>query len=161
MTIPYRARVDERHFLNLPGFHGGAYVQAYVEDTSERGLKYDVYCEQDCTCCPCNFEPRMILWIADCDDSISLEFDVDSEAGRVNSLHKLDTLIAALRVFRAGIVAEFEPYDRRERELAALNEQDEPGAPAVRLTRGRSSTGEHLACTEGMRVRFLSSPSPR
>jgi len=24
MGIPYRARVDERHFLNLRGFHGGA-----------------------------------------------------------------------------------------------------------------------------------------
>ena len=49
---------------------------------------------------------------------IGLEFDVDSEAGRANSLHKLDTLLAALRVFREGIVAEFEPYDQRERELA-------------------------------------------
>ena len=26
MGIPYRARVNERVFLNLPGFHGGAYV---------------------------------------------------------------------------------------------------------------------------------------
>ena len=26
MGLPYRARVDERWFLNLPGFHGGAYV---------------------------------------------------------------------------------------------------------------------------------------
>jgi hypothetical protein len=34
MGIPYRARVNERWFLNLPGFHGGAYVVAYVEDTS-------------------------------------------------------------------------------------------------------------------------------
>jgi len=24
MGIPYRARVNERWFLNLPGFHGGA-----------------------------------------------------------------------------------------------------------------------------------------
>ena len=37
MTIPYRARVNERWFLNLPGFHGGAYVMAFVEDTSECG----------------------------------------------------------------------------------------------------------------------------
>ncbi len=34
MGIPYRARVNERWFLNLPGFHGGAYVVAYVEDTT-------------------------------------------------------------------------------------------------------------------------------
>jgi len=28
MGIPYRTRVTERWFLNLPGFHGGAYVTA-------------------------------------------------------------------------------------------------------------------------------------
>jgi hypothetical protein len=113
MGIPYRARVNERWFLNLPGFHGGAYVVAYVEDTSERGLLR----EQECECCVSNFEPRIILELADCHDRISLEFDVDSEAGRANSLYKLDTLISALRIFREGIVAEFEPYDRRQREL--------------------------------------------
>ena len=64
----------------------------------------------------------MILEITDCNDRIALEFDVDTEAGRANSLHKLDTLIAALRVFREGVVAEFEPYDLREREVAAREE---------------------------------------
>jgi hypothetical protein len=117
MGLPYRARVDERAFLNLPGFHGGAYVLAYVEDTSERGL---FECDDPaCTRCPQNFEPRMILELADCEDWIRLEFDVYSEARRANSLHKLDTLIAALRVFRQGLVDEFEPYDRRQRELDA------------------------------------------
>ena len=70
--------------------------------------------------CPHNFEPRMILELADCHDRIQLDFDVDSEAGRSNSLHKLDTLLAALRIFREGIVEEFEPYDRRQRELDEL-----------------------------------------
>jgi len=126
--FPYRARVNERWFLNLPGFHGGAHVVAYVEDTRERDLMVNVDCDEDCTRCPYNFEPRMILEIADCNDSISLDFDVDTEAGRANSLHKLDTLISALRVFRAGVVAESEPYDRRQRKLAAAKEeQDEPG----------------------------------
>jgi hypothetical protein len=117
MGIPYRARVDERWFLNLPGFHRGAYVVAYVEDTTDRGLETGVHCDHDREHCPYNFEPRMILEISDCNDRINLEFDVDSEAGRVNSLHKLDTLIAALRVFRSGIVEEFDEYDRRERDL--------------------------------------------
>src|SRR5207302_366002 len=117
MGIPYRARVDERWFLNLPGFHGGAYVVAYVEDTSDCGPRRGQYCDDDCPRCPHNFEPRMILEIADCEDRINLEFDVDSEAARANSLHKLDTLIAALRIFRSGVEAEFEHYDRREREL--------------------------------------------
>ena len=116
MGIPYNARINERWFLNLPGFHGGAYIVAYVENTSARGLvPCDCY-EDGCERAE-NFEPRMILEIADCDDRINLGFDVDSEAGRANSLHKLDTLIAAIRVFRKGIVAEFEQYDRREREL--------------------------------------------
>jgi hypothetical protein len=122
MGIPYRARVNERWFLNLPGFHGGAYVVAYVEDTSNRGLQYHTDCD-GCKKCPWNFEPRMILEIADCEDRINLEFDVDSEARRKNSLHKLDTLIAALRVFRSGVEAEFAEYDRRERELEALRKE--------------------------------------
>jgi hypothetical protein len=117
MGIPYRARVDERWFLNLPGFHGGAYVVAYVEDTSECGPRRERWCDDDCPDCPHNFEPRTILEIADCSDRINLEFDLDTEMARANSLHKLDTLISALRVFRAGVVAEFEHYDRREREL--------------------------------------------
>ena len=49
-----------------------------------------------------------------------LEFDVDSERRRANSLHKLDTLITALRVFRKGLDEEFAEYDRRERELQEL-----------------------------------------
>ena len=123
MTIPYRARVNERVFLNLPGFHGGAYVFTYVEDTSERDLtRYHGCDDETCTRCPHNFEPRMILELADCSERIQLEFDIDSEAGRANSLHKLDTLIAALRVFRQGLVDEFEPYDRRQRELDALRD---------------------------------------
>ena len=37
-AMPYRARINERTLLNLPGFHGGAFVYVYVEDTSERDL---------------------------------------------------------------------------------------------------------------------------
>ena len=118
--MPYRARVNERTLLNLPGFHGGAFVYVYVEDTSERRLRRRRGCEEGCNCCPFNFEPRMILELADCHGRIALEFDVDSEAGRANSLHKLDTLLATLRVFREGLVAECGEYDRRERELDAL-----------------------------------------
>ena len=52
--------------------------------------------------------------LADCYRRIELEFELDSEAERANSLHKIDTLLAALRVFRKGLVDEFEQYDRRE-----------------------------------------------
>ena len=117
MTIPYRARVDERWFLNLPGWHGGAYVVAYVEDTSDREPYRGEWCPDDCPDCPHNFEPRMILEIADCDRRINLQFDLETEGERENSLHKLDTLIAALKVFRTGLVEEFPEYDRRAGEL--------------------------------------------
>jgi hypothetical protein len=104
MGMPYRARVNERTLLNLPGFHMGAYVYVYVEDTSERESGSN------------NFEPRTTLEIADCDRRIELQFEIDSDEGRENSLHKLDTLVAALRLFREALVAEFELYDRRARE---------------------------------------------
>lgn len=113
--MPYRARVNERTLLNLPGFHGGAFVYAYVEDTSERP-RHGAGCADDCSACR-NFEPFVELEIADCSRRISLEFDLDSAEGRENSLHKLDTLVSALRLFREAFVAEFEPYDRREQEL--------------------------------------------
>ena len=122
MGMPYRARVNERTLLNLPGFHGGAFVYVYVEDTSDRPLLNKPFCEADCECCPRNFEPRMILEIADCDDVISLTFDVDKLEARANSLHKLDTLVAAMGAFRAALIEEFEPYDDRERQLEALAE---------------------------------------
>ena len=139
MTIPYRAHVNERTLLNLPGFHGGAYVYVYVEDTTDRGLEYGEYCEQGCLCgCVDNYEPRMKLEISDCDRRVSLGFDVDSVGYRENSLHKLDTLIAALRVFREALLKEFEPYDERARALEELKEdvQDEPpGGAATRSPR--------------------------
>ena len=62
----------------------------------------------------------MILEIADCAERIALEFEVRSERRRANSLHKLGTLIAALRVFRKGLEEEFAEYDRREQELKEL-----------------------------------------
>jgi hypothetical protein len=71
----------------------------------------------DCRDCPHNFEPKYTLEISDCHDRIQLKFDFETEADRQNLRHKLDMLIAALRVFRAGIEAEQAEYERREREL--------------------------------------------
>ncbi len=119
MGMPYRARVNERTLLNLPGFHGSAFVYVYVEDTRQRELQRCTSCEDGCNRCPSNFEPTMFLEIADCDRRIALSFDIDSGEGRDNSLHKLDTLASALRLFRESLVAEFEPYDERARELEA------------------------------------------
>ena len=120
MGIPYRARVNERTLLNLPGFDGGSYVYLYVEDTSERGLQDDPYCDADCDCCPQNFEPRIVLELADHRDVISLDFEIDTAEARQNSLYKLETLAAALRMFRGALEAEFDPYDARQRSVDAL-----------------------------------------
>jgi hypothetical protein len=121
MPIPYRARVDERWFLNLPGFGGDAYILAFVEDTSECGPRHLEDCDDDRPGCPDNFEPKAIIeLLGDGMFMTTLEFEVRSERRRANSLHKLDTLIAALKVFRKGLVEEFAEYDRREKELEEL-----------------------------------------
>src|SRR6266542_5267018 len=78
MPNPYRARVDVRRFLNLPGFHGGAYVVAYVEDTSSRELtKRDPLGYEGSRYF--NPQPRIILEIADCSERVNLEFELDSD----------------------------------------------------------------------------------
>jgi hypothetical protein len=131
MPNPYKARVDVRRFLNLPGFHGGAYVVAYVEDTSKREItKRDFGYEADRYVNP---QPRIILEIADCSNRINLEFDVDSELDVQNSLHKVDTLATALAEFRAGLVEEARLYREREPEVERLNRS----APQARPRRPR------------------------
>lgn len=116
---PYRARVDARAFLNLPGLHAGAFVMAYMEDTSERPLGEDYRGK------PLNFEPRMILAISDCERRIDLSFEVGSATRRHNAFHKIDTLIAALTEFREGLVDECRLYREREALVREASE-DEP-----------------------------------
>ena len=89
--------------LNRPGYHGGAYVHVFVEDTSRRGFRRDGYPS-----------PRFRLEIADCTNRIRLEFDVETPGGRENSLYKIETLIGSLRRFQAGLQAEAELRAERE-----------------------------------------------
>ena len=117
MLNPYKARVDERRFLNLPGFHGGAYVVAYVEDTSERAL------ERKRDGRVFNLEPRLILEIADCTERINLEFEVQSALARKNAFHKIDALIEALVSFRAGLADECRLYREREAAVRTANQR--------------------------------------
>ncbi len=95
------AGVDEKIRLNLPGFHGGAYVRVFVEDTTFRRWRRRPPV------------PRIRLRIADCSNEIALWFEVDSEAGRENSLYKIDTLLGALERFRAALDAEVELFAHR------------------------------------------------
>jgi hypothetical protein len=98
------ARVDERTPLNRPAFDGGAHVRGYVDDTSNHKVRRRRLPS-----------PRLKLRIADCANEIHLEFSVDTPEVRENSLHKIETLIAALERFRAGLAAEAELRERRER----------------------------------------------
>ena len=124
MENPYKARVCEQHFLNLPGFHAGAFVRAYVEDTSDREMSEATYPERQGI--PQNFQPRIVLQIADCSNHIYLEFDINSPQQRMNSFHKIDTLINALTRFREGLAAESTEYKRRQRVVdAAVAEREQ------------------------------------
>jgi hypothetical protein len=93
-----RARVDEYALLNRPGFYGDAFVRVFVEDTSTRRR-----------------EPRLVLQVADCVNTIDLEFSLETAELRENSLFKVDTLLGALASFRDGLAA--------EAELAALRDR--------------------------------------
>jgi hypothetical protein len=114
MENPRRGRVVEQHFLNLPGFHAGAYIRAYVEDTSEREVSPPTEHRNHSY----NYGPRIVLEISDCYKRIELDFDITSAEERLNSFHKVETLIAALLAFREGLSAEAALHRCRERQLA-------------------------------------------
>jgi hypothetical protein len=97
------ARVDECTLLNHPAFDGGAHVRVFVEDTTNRRVRRRRIPS-----------PRLKLRIADCTNTVHLEFSVDTPEVRSNSLFKIETLLAALREFRTGLVAEVELREERE-----------------------------------------------
>jgi hypothetical protein len=85
------ARVDEYARLNRPGFYGDAFVRVFVEETSGRRRRRD---------------PRIELRIADCVNTVNLEFSLATPELRENSLFKADTLLGALQRFRDALAAE-------------------------------------------------------
>ena len=93
------ARVDEYARLNRPGLYGDAFVRVFVEDTTRRRRDRD---------------PQLVLQIADCTNTINLEFSLETAQLRENSLFKVDTLLGALHGFRDGLAAEAELAEQRE-----------------------------------------------
>jgi hypothetical protein len=93
-----RVRLEETTTLNRPDFDGGALVRAYVEDT--RGRRGDA---------------RIRLEIADCVNSIHLEFSLENAATRENALFKANTRIDALHRFRDALAEEAELAAQRRR----------------------------------------------
>lgn len=103
-TRSTRARVDENIRLNRPGLYGDAYVRVFVEDTTARRRRHDRAL-------------RLTLRIADCDNTINLEFSLDSPELRENSLFKIDTLLASLHRFRTALAAEAELAGQHDHSL--------------------------------------------
>ena len=124
MDNPRKARVVEQHFLNLPGFHAGAFIRAYVEDTGAKQLGTDK--EGRPISAP---SPQLVVEIADCYRRIELEFCVDDAEERLNSFHKIETLIASLQAFRDGMSAEAELRRRRARRIERAAAADRAVSP--------------------------------
>jgi hypothetical protein len=95
-------RVDEYARLNRPGLYGDAFVRVFVEDTTARRTRR-------------NSDPQLVLQIADCVNTINLEFSLETDQLRENSLFKVDTLVGALHRFRDGLAAEAELAEQRRR----------------------------------------------
>src|SRR5438874_11556192 len=87
------AGVDEKIRLNLRGFHGGAYVRVFVEDTTFRKWRRRPP------------HPRIRLRIVDCSNEISLWFELHTPETRENALYKINTLLGSLERFRAALDA--------------------------------------------------------
>ena len=96
-------RLDERTLLNFPDYDGGAYVRVFVEDTSGRKARSWGRVPS----------PKLRLRIADCVNTVNLEFGVECADVRENSLHKIDTLLGALHRFRDALAAEADLYATR------------------------------------------------
>ena len=89
---------------------------AFVEDTSECDLRSDPSCDDTCSCCPDNFEPRIRFELGDRRAGFALKLFVE-EPWRAQSLHALDTLVAALQATRQALQAEGDEFDRRQAML--------------------------------------------
>jgi hypothetical protein len=96
------ARVDEYARLNRPGLYGDAFVRVLVEDTTARRRRHGA-------------DPQLVLQIADCTNTINLEFSLETAQLRENSLFKVNTLLGSLRRFRDGLAVEAELARQRER----------------------------------------------
>jgi len=97
-------RVDEYARLNRPGLYGDAFVRVFVENTTARRRRRDR-----------GYEPRLALQIADCVNTVNLEFSLETKQLRENSLFKIDTLLATLQRFRDALALEAELAEQRQR----------------------------------------------
>jgi hypothetical protein len=101
---------ERKEFLNLPGHNGMANVVTNI--ISEKGWRDDVndegkplYRHIDCK-----------LDFADCNRMVSMEMgSYETEYGRDNMMHKVNTLIDVLTEFRDALEKELKYQDRLEK----------------------------------------------
>lgn len=103
-----------RALLNQPGHHSTAAIVAEIEDTRDwivgrgrGGADLQRY----------NAAPLSTFTITDCDSKVNIEVGFDSDNGLENSLHKVDTMISALRKLRRGLVLEGARYAERAKRI--------------------------------------------
>jgi hypothetical protein len=77
--------VDERRFLNLPGYHSGAYICASLRTD---GKYYSG-----------------LFQLANCDRSLQIALDLYNVNDVDNTIHKLDQIIQATTALKKGIRA--------------------------------------------------------
>lgn len=87
-----------RALLNLPGHHSTAAIVAEIDNTEDR---LDINDADGYV-----IQPTITCKITDCDNSVNIEFDVNTANQLENSLHKVNTMIEALRAMREGFVIE-------------------------------------------------------
>lgn len=94
-----------REFLNRPAFEGGGHILAQVPTRQE------------------NYRSGATVTIADCSDSITLDFYIGTEGSVENTLHKLDTLIGTLQDFREAVKKTIDD-DRRGKHIRPSKDED-------------------------------------
>lgn len=102
---------DRKEFLNLAGHNGQANVVANIVNWTN---KYNDKLER-------NVDIK--LDFADCSRVVNMDFDIDDEYARENSIHKVDVLLDVLKDFRKVLIKECKTQERLEARRAKKEEK--------------------------------------
>lgn len=105
-----------KEFLNLPGQESVACIVTHIKK-GDWGKQDNLYRNTE-------YE----LTITDCSDQAKLNLEHDTEYDRLNSLHKVDTLIKVLTDFREALVKEFEIQADLQAKRETKKEKDKEEA---------------------------------
>ena len=97
-------RYSFRDWLNQPDYSGNAYIDAAVYSRDR-------------------YAGHGALSIADCSRAITLEFNLDDERDRANSLYKIDLLLKTLKEFKKALLVEMKHAVQLDKERQARGEE--------------------------------------